>query len=167
VGQTLRQLDFRQRFGINVLAILRGAVPRRTNVKGMVLQPGDTLLIHGPTAQLEAFQSVPDFERFRLVSDVQVSITYRLQERLTALRVPPESMLVSKTLAESRLGDAFGLTVLSISRNGNTHLMPAPQEPLEADDVLLIKGRPEALGGPAWSAESGNRRPDTTHLGAT
>jgi len=145
VGQTLHQLDFRQRFGVNVLAILRGGVPRRTNVKGMVLQPDDTLLVHGPTAQVNALSEVPDFDSFRLVSDVQATVTYRLQERLTALRVPQESILVDRTLAESRLGDAFGLTVLSIRRDGVTYLMPGPHEPLQIDDVLLVKGRPEAL----------------------
>ncbi len=145
VGQTLRQLDFRNRFGVNVLAMLRGGVPRRTNVKSRRLQPGDTLLIHGPATELDAVRDVPDFDNFRYVSDVQATITYRLQERLTALRIPQESMLVGRTLADSRLGDAFGLTVLSIRRNGVTKLMPGPQELLEANDVVLVKGKPEAL----------------------
>lgn len=145
VGQTLRQLDFRNRFGVNVLAMLRDGVPRRTNVKSRRLQPGDTLLIHGPAAELEAVRDAPDFDSFRYVSDVQATITYRLQERLTALRIPQESMLVGKTLADSRLGDAFGLTVLSISRNGVTKLMPGPEEPLDANDTVLVKGKPEAL----------------------
>ncbi len=145
VGKTLYQLDFRQRFGVNVLALLRDTVPRRTNVKGTLLQPDDTLLIHGPTTQLEVLRDVPDFDRFRFVSDVQATITYRLHERLTALRIPRESMLVGRTLADSRLGDAFGLTVLSIRRDGINHLMPDPEEQLKADDVLLVKGKPEAL----------------------
>lgn len=145
VGQTLRQLDFRHRFGVNVLAILRDGVPRRTNVKGTLLQLDDRLLIHGPAAQLDVLRDVPDFDRFRLVSDVQATITYRLHERLTALRVPQESMLAGRTLSESRLGDAFGLTVLSIRRDEVTQLMPGPQELLEVNDVLLVKGKPEAL----------------------
>jgi di/tricarboxylate transporter len=145
VGQTLQQIDFRDRFGINVLAILRGGISRRTGVKNMLLQPDDTMLFQGQPAQLETIQDLPDFDRFRFVSDVQAAITYRLKERLTALRVPPESMLVGKTLAESRLGDAFGLTVLSIGRDGHTHLMPGPQEQLCSDDTILVKGKPEAL----------------------
>ncbi len=145
VGQTLQQLDFRQRFGVNVLAILRGGVPRRTNVKGTRLQPDDTLLIHGSIAHLNVLREDPNFDHFRVVTDLQATITYRLQERLTALRVPRESMLIGRTLAESRLGDAFGLTVLSIGRNGITKLMPDPQEALEVDDMVLVKGKPEAL----------------------
>jgi di/tricarboxylate transporter len=145
VGHTLQQLDFRQRFGVNVLALLRDGVPRRTNVKGMLLQPEDTLLIYGPSAQIEVLRDVPDFDHFRYVSDVQATITYRLHERLSALRIPEESMLVGRTLAESRLGDAFGLTVLSVCRDNVSHLMPDPQVLLEVDDVLLVKGKPDAL----------------------
>lgn len=145
VGQTLRQLDFRNRFGVNVLAMLRDGVPRRTNVKSRRLEPGDTLLIHGPAPELDAVRDVPDFDSFRYVSDVQATITYRLQERLTALCIPQESMLVGRTLADSRLGDAFGLTVLCITRNGITKLMPGPEEPLKVNDTILVKGKPEAL----------------------
>lgn len=145
VGGTLRQFDFRQHFEVNVLAILREGVARRTNVKGMLLQAGDILLVHGPLTQLERLRDVTEFDHFRFVSDVQVALTYRLHERLTALRVPQESMLVGKTLADSRLGDAFGLTVLSIRRDDVTHLMPDPDDRLDVDDVLLVKGKPEAL----------------------
>jgi di/tricarboxylate transporter len=145
VGQTLQQLEFRQRFGVNALAILRAGVPRRTNLKGTRLQPDDSLLIHGPTAKLEVLKDVPEFDAFRRVSEIQAIITFRLHERLTALRVPQESMLAGKTLAESRLGDAFGLTVLSIRRNDVAHLMPDSQEPLKVGDVLVVKGKPEAL----------------------
>ena len=145
VGQTLHQLDFRHRFGVNVLAILRDGSPRRTNVKGMLLQPRDTLLVHGPLDCLEALRQVADFDRFQLITEREVAQTYRLHERLVALRVPPGSMLAGQSLADSRLGDAFGLTVLSIARDGAMHLMPAPQERLQTGDVLLVKGRPEAL----------------------
>lgn len=145
VGHTLRQLDFRHRFGINVLAIQRNGVPRRTNVKSMVLQPGDILLVHGPCEQLEALQNVPDFHGFRPVSVAEVAESYRLHERLIALRVAPESMLAGRTLAESRLGDAFGLTVLSIARDGAIHLIPDTKEELRAGDLLLVKGKPESM----------------------
>jgi di/tricarboxylate transporter len=145
VGHTPRRLELRQRFGVIILAILRDGTPWRTNIEGIRLQPDDTLLVQGRCADLEALQEVPDFDHFRFVNDVQVAVTYRLHERLIALRVPEESMLAGRSLAESRLADAFGLTVLSVCRNGLSDLMPDPQQRLEANDVLLMKGKPEAL----------------------
>jgi di/tricarboxylate transporter len=145
VGQTLRQVDLRRRFGVNVLAIWRDGVLRRTNLREMLLQPGDTLLIQGPHARLEMLRDTPDFDSFRPTSEAEVAEVYRLHERLIALRVPQDSILAGRTLTESRLGDAFGLTVLGIVRDGATRLIPASQEQLQAGDTLLVKGQSEAL----------------------
>jgi len=145
VGQTLLQSDFRRHFGVNVLAILRGGVPRRTNLQDTPLQPGDILLIRGPEARLKVLQDAPDFDFFRPVSDTEVTETYHLHERLIVVRVPEDSILIGKTLAESCLGDAFGLTVLGIIRNGINHSMPNPAEQLMAGDTLLAAGKSENL----------------------
>jgi len=145
LGQTLRQTNFRHRFGVNVLAIYRGGVPRRTNLQGLPLQPGDTLLVQGPLARLEEMQDAPEFDSFRPVSDAEVGKVYRVHERLIVLRVPEGSILAGNTLADSRLGDAFGLTVLGITRGGKTHLMPDSEESLQAGDALLVEGKPEDL----------------------
>ncbi len=61
------------------------------------------------------------------------------------LRVPPGSTLIEKTLIESRLGDAFGLGVLGIIREGSTQLMPEADQQLLSGDLLLVKGRREDL----------------------
>ncbi|MGC9332503.1 MAG: SLC13 family permease, partial [Anaerolineae bacterium] len=66
-------------------------------------------------------------------------------ERLVALHVPADSTLVGRTLAESRLGAAFGLTVLGIQRGATTHLMPGPEEQVQAHDTLLVEGREAEL----------------------
>ena len=78
-------------------------------------------------------------------SSAETAQEYRLEERLVAMRVPDDSPLVHKTLVESRLGDAFGLGVMGIVREGATRLMPDPEEWLAAGDLLLVKGRPDDL----------------------
>ena len=145
VGQTLGQIGFRRRYGVNVLAIRRDGVPRRTNVGGLPLQPQDTLLIQGPRAEIEEFQDAADFDFLRHASEEELEETYRLQERLITLRVQPESTLVGQTLAESRLGDALDLDVLGIVREGTPNLMPGPEERFQAGDILLVKGKPETV----------------------
>lgn len=141
LGQTLRQLDFRRRFGLNVLAIWRDSLPRRTHLQHIPLQLGDVLLVQGPRSQLDRLRDDPDF----LVSSAKVAEVYRLHERLMGVRIPSNSTLVGKTLLDSRLGGVFGLTVLGIMRNGATRLAPAPTEQLLAGDVLLIEGKQEDL----------------------
>ena len=66
---------------------------------------------------------------------------YGLQSRAFAMRVPAESILVGKTLGQSRIGVATGLIVLALERNGETELMPSRQTVLQGNDNLLIQGR--------------------------
>ena len=139
IGQTIGQIDFRHRYGVNVLAIWQDGDPHRSNLQDIVLQHGNTLLVQAASDQLDALRDSPDF----LVSSAESTEIYGLHERLLMIGVPQGSNLVGKTLAESHLGDAFGLTVLGIVREGTTRLMPEPGEQLKAGDTLLAEGKHE------------------------
>jgi di/tricarboxylate transporter len=145
VGQTLFQAGLRGRLGVNVLAIRRNGATSHTNLQDSALKAGDILLLQGPRDRLKAAAESADFEALQLVSEQEMTDVYQLDERLLVLRLPEDSMLAGKSLADSRLGDAFGLTVLGIRRNGATHLMPEPAETLEAEDLLLVKGSSDSL----------------------
>jgi di/tricarboxylate transporter len=153
VDKTLKQIDLRNKHQINVLGIKQGEIVRRTNLQNLTLNAGDRLLLQGPNENLVDFETHPGFRRLALgdVSD------YMLDERLLSLQIPVESALVGQTLIESRLGAAFGITVLRILRNGyeaevsrQDWRLPKPDLPLAASDVLIVEGRPqdiEALKG--------------------
>jgi di/tricarboxylate transporter len=70
---------------------------------------------------------------------------YRLQDRLFSIRIPESSVLVKKTLVESRIGSVLGLNVLGITRQNRTLLSPGPSDGLEAGDVLTVQGRLEDM----------------------
>src|SRR5690606_17210289 len=44
-GRTLRELSFREKYGLNVLAIWRRGEVRRTNLRDMALRFGDAILV--------------------------------------------------------------------------------------------------------------------------
>ena len=141
IGTTLRQSDFRRKFGLNVLAIWRGGQPRRTRLRDFELEVGDMLLVQGPHELIHRLRSVQDL----FVSEAQETEIYALGERLFAVRIPPDSILAGKSLTDSRLADAFGLTLLGIVRAGQTRLMPSADESLEPGDTLLVEGRSDKL----------------------
>jgi di/tricarboxylate transporter len=70
---------------------------------------------------------------------------YDIDEQLFNIRIPPDSMLVNKTLAESRMGSALGWNVISIIRNNQIRSAPGPTETLQAGDQLTVEGRIENL----------------------
>jgi len=70
---------------------------------------------------------------------------YRLQERLFTVRILRDSPLVGMTIAESPLGKALGLNILSTIRQGRKRPAPAKDEVLLADDLLLVEGRAEEI----------------------
>jgi di/tricarboxylate transporter len=70
---------------------------------------------------------------------------YGLQQRTVTLRIPAESALAGKSLAQSRLGDAFNLNAMAIVRDGQTYLLPTADELLQAGDLLLAKGASGSL----------------------
>jgi di/tricarboxylate transporter len=70
---------------------------------------------------------------------------YDIDEQLFNIRIPPESLLINKTLAESRLGSALGWHVIGIVRNNQIRSAPGPNETLQAGDELTVEGRIENL----------------------
>jgi len=70
---------------------------------------------------------------------------YELQERMNSLRVPPDSPLVMKSIAEINVGTVTGLTVVAILRNGKTILAPDPSIRINRNDVIIIEGRLDRL----------------------
>jgi di/tricarboxylate transporter len=59
-GKTIKQLNFRSKYGFTVLAVLRTGVSRRTDVGDIVLQAGDSLLVVGPPKRLRDLRADPD-----------------------------------------------------------------------------------------------------------
>jgi di/tricarboxylate transporter len=145
VGSTLLQAGFRQRYGVIVLALQRGDAVRRTHLERIPIQADDVLLLQGQLPRLEALRDADAFAGVSAVTPDDAVARFLLDERFLSLRVTERSLLIGKSLAETRLGDAAGLTVLGIIRDGRTNLLPDPDEVFEAGDVLLIKAHPDDL----------------------
>ncbi len=70
---------------------------------------------------------------------------YQLDERLFEVRVPPTSSLVGLSIDASQLGQVLRLNVVDIVREGTHILAPDCDEIIEANDLLLVQGRPEQV----------------------
>ena len=80
-------------------------------------------------------------ERSKHRSQRSLRSTYKLQERTFMVRVPVDSVLVGKTLAETRIGASTGLIILALVRFGRSETLPSRQTVLRAGDQILVQGR--------------------------
>ena len=60
-GRTLRDIHFRERYGLSVVSIWREGQAYRTNLRDMVLRFGDALLVYGKRDKIRLLAEVPDF----------------------------------------------------------------------------------------------------------
>jgi uncharacterized protein with PhoU and TrkA domain len=61
VGKSLRQMRFREKYGLSVVAIWREGRAYRSSVAGMPLKFGDALLLYGPRRNVRLLATDPDF----------------------------------------------------------------------------------------------------------
>jgi di/tricarboxylate transporter len=141
VGQTLAAIDFRNRFGVNVMAITRGEstivddlAQERLHVQDKMVVQGNPVQIANLAAQADFTQTVGETAEFT-----------QMGKNLLLLHVPPDSSLVGQTLGQSQLGTVMGLTVLGRMAGEQIEPLSSANEILQADDMLLVKGTPDDL----------------------
>jgi len=65
---------------------------------------------------------------------------FGLRPYMTEVLILPDSSLVGKTLAESKLGNELDLTVVRIVRGNSRYLAPRSDTRIQAQDVILVEG---------------------------
>ena len=106
---------------------------------GVVLLTGGTVFI-----TLAGRLWLPQFKTEvgrRKRSQRKLRMLYGLHTSSITMRVTEGSVLVGKTLAQSRIGSAAGLIVMAMQRNGRTELMPSRQTILAAGDKIVVQGQ--------------------------
>jgi di/tricarboxylate transporter len=79
--------------------------------------------------------------RSRQHSQRSLRSLYKLQEQTFLMRIPADSVLVGKTIADSRIGSSTGLIILALVRNGRSETFPSRQTVLRSGDSILVQGR--------------------------
>ncbi len=141
MGQSLRELDFRQRYSLVVVAVCRAGLLYRTHLAEQVLEEADELLALGKRKDLEKLTGDPDFE----ILEMGIEAIRDLGDQLFTIRIPTDSPLAGTTIARSRLSELTGLTVAGLVRGTETRLAIRPDDVLQADDRLLVATEPEMI----------------------
>jgi di/tricarboxylate transporter len=141
VGESIKQLMFRQRFGVVVVAIKRGDRMLRDHLGRTVLRADDELFALGARDRLQVIAEMPDFD----VQVVGLSAVSQLRDEVFLIRVPDGSPLIGTTIGAGRMGELIGVTVAGIIREGETRLAVSRDEVIRAGDGFLVVGEPAGI----------------------
>ena len=142
-GQTLAELDLRNRFGVSVMEIRRKSarsgrfirnVKQSMPMPDSMMQAEDIIYISGDNEQMDRFAKDMKLEQ---LDDTGIDF-YDLG--IAELVLMPTSQLNGARLKTSGLREHYNVNVLGIRRSHNYILNDLSEEKLHAGDVLLVQG---------------------------
>lgn len=139
-GQSLGQIEFRNRFGVHVSSILRGY--QRLNIPGgdCIIFPGDQLQVIGNDEQLTQFGRTLDFET--IPEDEHIE---EREMKLQKFVISSKSKLIGTDLQNSGIRDQYNCMVVGIEE-GQKHLtIINPSHVFQAGDIVWMVGEKESL----------------------
>lgn len=144
-GKTLGEADLGRRFGIDVLAIVRGTDRIDAPTSHETLHVGDLLLVEGEPRTIPAIAGVRGFKIKSMAEPSRDGLVAGELKTVEAT-VSWNSPLVGKSLRDFDFRRRFELSVLAVHRRGETLVEKVGKIELKAGDVLLVFGREEAFG---------------------
>lgn len=138
VGKSLKTLNYRQRYGVHIVSILRGN--RRINIPGgnNQLFPLDKVLVLGTDEQLERFQKEINLE-------TEVNDENNRSVSIEQFEITADSPFVGKTLRESGIRENKGCMVIGIEHDGVSTMNPESQTVFYEGDFVWVVGETEQL----------------------
>lgn len=141
IGQTLVQLQIREKFGVNIAVIERGDLTIMPPSQNDSLYPGDRIYVFGTDEQIEQFRQYLD-NQFVLSA---IDDTRKEDVRLQKLIVSASSKLLHRTIKESGIRENTKGLIVGIERGQNRILNPSSNLAFEQGDILWIVGSPTRI----------------------
>jgi CPA2 family monovalent cation:H+ antiporter-2 len=137
IGKTLKELKFRQYFGVNIVTIVRGDT--RINIPNGEerVYPNDHLIVLGTDKQMELFQSRIEEKRIKYADYKEKEVA---EVQMKQIEIEQGSHLVDKTIKTSGIQDDYGCLLVGVERNNCSILNPGLDLELKEGDILWIVG---------------------------
>jgi di/tricarboxylate transporter len=145
LGTTLRERGLRGEHRVHVLSVYGSEEGEIRDLRQRRILAGDRLILQGEREALEEVARQGVVTDLRFLDTGEANATAGACALLLPVRIPEGSVLADHDLIESRLGNAFGLTVVAIVRGQEVTCMPSPQEKVLANDLLLLQGSPRDI----------------------
>ncbi|MFA6769244.1 MAG: cation:proton antiporter, partial [Parabacteroides sp.] len=134
-GKTLKELNFRQLFNVNIVTVMRGE--KRLNIPGGEerIFPFDKLVVVGNDDDLLHFRDYIDMQ-YKSIPAMQPTNEVNIEQFL----IVRSSNLIGHTIRESGIRDKAACLVIGIERGDTSIKNPEPSTIFEEGDVVWIVG---------------------------
>lgn len=139
-GKTLKELKFRNRFGIHVSSIIRGVQHINIPTGSSVLFPNDKIQVIGDDEQLANFGKTMKAEINHEDPEIE-----KHDMKLRQFILSGSSPFIGKTLSESGIRDKYNCMVVGVEEGQEKLTMISPSRKLCKGDILWVVGEPDAL----------------------
>lgn len=135
IGRTLKDLQFRNRFGVHVSSILRGSL--RINIPNgrQIIFPGDRISVIGSDEQLKNFSQAIANEL--IPEDPEIE---KREMKLRKFILSDGTPFIGKTLAESGIRDRYGCMVVGVEEGQENLTLVDPLRKFEKGDIIWLVG---------------------------
>ncbi len=138
IGERLRNLDLRTRYGVSLVNIQRGSKPHPVPSGDMRIFPGDVLGVIGTEEQIQ--QLLPLVE-----AQNDNDETPNLDVKFIHFSISEHSPITGVSLENSRLREDYGALLVAVQRGEDDYISPTPDLVFCPGDILWIVGDPKLL----------------------
>ena len=140
MGQTLKQLNLGQKYGVHISSILRGGCRINIPDGDCIIFPGDVLQAIGSDAQFTGFRQA--LENEVLGEDPNIELR---EMKLRQLVIGEESPFVGKSLIESGIRDIYSCMVVGLEEGKENLSSYKPTRKFQVGDIIWVVGERESL----------------------
>ena len=137
VGRAVTDIDHFRRDGVRLIDVLRGDASLRRNMKDVVLEGGDRVVLRTEMSELLGLQQSKDVRMVEKLSSVETATVEVL--------ISPGCRMVGRSLGSLRLRRRYGVYPLAAHRRNQNISGQLDDLIVRVGDTLLLEGAPEDI----------------------
>ena len=138
IGDRLRNLDLRTRYGVNLVNIQRGSKSYPVPSGEMRIFPGDLLGIIGTEEQIQRILPLVE-------AQTETNETPITDVKFMHFAIGEKSPIIGVRLENTRLREDYGALLVAVQRGEDEYISPTPDLVFKTGDILWIVGNSKQL----------------------
>lgn len=143
VGKTIRELNFREKTGVNIVAIIRGNKKINIPKSDQVIFPFDRIVVAGSDNEIQSFMQYLEEKKSHISKDEEYDGDHHIS--VSQYIIEPGCTLLGKTIANSGIREKTGCMIIGIDREGESDTELVPTFEFRKGDVIWLAGEREKL----------------------